>query len=163
VSTWRKYQIIDKAKVKEKPRPKASEWAKIPDDIIWKDGNTLREYQFEGVDWLLYCYYNERNCILADEMGLGKTVQTITFLSQVYEYGIHGPFLIVVPLSTIHNWVREFETWTDMNAVVYHGSQHSRDVIQQYEIYYAKHHSAGNKVRMFFYSCHFSSVIGPSI
>ncbi|VDM56340.1 unnamed protein product [Angiostrongylus costaricensis] len=146
VSTWRKYQIIDKAKVKEKPRPKASEWAKIPDDIIWKDGNTLREYQFEGVDWLLYCYYNERNCILADEMGLGKTVQTITFLSQVYEYGIHGPFLIVVPLSTIHNWVREFETWTDMNAVVYHGSQHSRDVIQQYEIYYAKHHSAGNKL-----------------
>ncbi|KIH45929.1 protein, SNF2 family [Ancylostoma duodenale] len=117
----------------------------MPEDIVWKDGNTLREYQFEGVDWLLYCYYNERNCILADEMGLGKTVQTITFLSQIYEYGIHGPFLIVVPLSTIHNWVREFETWTDMNAVVYHGSQHSRDVIQQYEIYYSKQHSAGNK------------------
>ncbi|KIH67106.1 helicase protein [Ancylostoma duodenale] len=88
---------------------------------------------------------SRRNCILADEMGLGKTVQTITFLSQIYEYGIHGPFLIVVPLSTIHNWVREFETWTDMNAVVYHGSQHSRDVIQQYEIYYSKQHSAGNK------------------
>uniref|UniRef100_A0A7I4XWZ7 Chromo domain containing protein n=2 Tax=Haemonchus contortus TaxID=6289 RepID=A0A7I4XWZ7_HAECO len=145
VALWRKRQVIDKAKVKEKPRPKANEWSKMPDDIIWKDGNTLREYQFEGVDWLLYCYYNERNCILADEMGLGKTVQTITFLSQIYEYGIHGPFLIVVPLSTIHNWVREFETWTDMNAVVYHGSQHSRDVIQQYEIYYAKQHSSGNK------------------
>ncbi|KAK6052847.1 protein, SNF2 family, partial [Cooperia oncophora] len=145
IALWRKRQIIDKAKVKEKPRPKASEWSKMPEDIIWKDGNTLREYQFEGVDWLLYCYYNERNCILADEMGLGKTVQTITFLSQIYEYGIHGPFLIVVPLSTIHNWVREFETWTDMNAVVYHGSQHSRDVIQQYEIYYAKQHSGGNK------------------
>ncbi|WKX89625.1 hypothetical protein Q1695_008907 [Nippostrongylus brasiliensis] len=146
VAVWKKRQVIDKAKVKEKSRPKASEWSKMPDDIVWKDGNTLREYQFEGVDWLLYCYYNERNCILADEMGLGKTVQTITFLSQVYEYGIHGPFLIVVPLSTIHNWVREFETWTDMNAVVYHGSQHSRDVIQQYEIYYAKQHSSGNKL-----------------
>ncbi|KAK6727679.1 hypothetical protein RB195_005393 [Necator americanus] len=145
VALWRKRQIVDKAKVKEKARPKASEWCKMPEDIVWKDGNTLREYQFEGVDWLLYCYYNERNCILADEMGLGKTVQTITFLSQIYEYGIHGPFLIVVPLSTIHNWVREFETWTDMNAVVYHGSQHSRDVIQQYEIYYSKQHSAGNK------------------
>ncbi|RCN45911.1 hypothetical protein ANCCAN_08076, partial [Ancylostoma caninum] len=145
VALWRKRQVIDKAKVKEKARPKASEWSKMPEDIVWKDGNTLREYQFEGVDWLLYCYYNERNCILADEMGLGKTVQTITFLSQIYEYGIHGPFLIVVPLSTIHNWVREFETWTDMNAVVYHGSQHSRDVIQQYEIYYSKQHSAGNK------------------
>uniref|UniRef100_A0A8L8K7T0 DNA helicase n=1 Tax=Heligmosomoides polygyrus TaxID=6339 RepID=A0A8L8K7T0_HELPZ len=145
VALWRQRQVIDKAKVKEKPRPKANEWSKISEDIIWKDGNTLREYQFEGVDWLLYCYYNERNCILADEMGLGKTVQTITFLSQIYEYGIHGPFLIVVPLSTIHNWVREFETWTDMNAVVYHGSQHSRDVIQQYEIYYAKQHSSGSR------------------
>ncbi|KJH46678.1 chromo' (CHRromatin Organization MOdifier) domain protein [Dictyocaulus viviparus] len=152
LSTWKKQQIIDKAKVKEKPRPKANEWAKMPVDIIWKDGNTLREYQFEGVDWLLYCYYNERNCILADEMGLGKTVQTITFLSQVYDYGIHGPFLIVVPLSTIHNWVREFETWTDMNAVVYHGSQHSRDIIQQYEIYYAKQHSSGNKASLTIHS-----------
>ncbi|VDL72875.1 unnamed protein product [Nippostrongylus brasiliensis] len=169
--TWEPIDSVPEEK-KEKSRPKASEWSKMPDDIVWKDGNTLREYQFEGVDWLLYCYYNERNCILADEMGLGKTVQTITFLSQVYErncilademglgktvqtitflsqvyeYGIHGPFLIVVPLSTIHNWVREFETWTDMNAVVYHGSQHSRDVIQQYEIYYAKQHSSGNKL-----------------
>lgn len=69
-------------------------------------------------------------------MGLGKTVQTICFLQKVYDYGIHGPFLIVVPLSTIHNWQREFEIWTDMNAVVYHGSATSRQLIQQTEFYY---------------------------
>ncbi|VDK52169.1 unnamed protein product [Anisakis simplex] len=69
-------------------------------------------------------------------MGLGKTVQTICFLQRVYDYGIHGPFLIVVPLSTIHNWQREFETWTDMNAIVYHGSSASRQLIEQSEFYY---------------------------
>lgn len=49
-------------------------------------------------------------------MGLGKTIQTITFLQGIYDVNIHGPFLIVVPLSTLHNWEREFEMWTNMNA-----------------------------------------------
>ena len=55
-------------------------------------------------------------------MGLGKTVQSITFLLEVYNFGIKGPYLVIVPLSTLGNWSREFENWTDMNAIVYHGS-----------------------------------------
>lgn len=35
-------------------------------------GGTLRDYQWEGVRWMLYNFINSRNCILADEMGLGK-------------------------------------------------------------------------------------------
>lgn len=77
-----------------------------------------------------------KNCILADEMGLGKTIQSITFLSEIFLRGIHGPFLIIAPLSTITNWEREFRTWTEMNAIVYHGSQISRQMIQQYEMVY---------------------------
>lgn len=75
-------------------------------------------------------------------MGLGKTIQTITFLQEIYDKGIHGPFLIVVPLSTLHNWEREFESWTTneygdiFNVVVYHGSATSRELIQNYEMYY---------------------------
>lgn len=49
---------------------------------------------------------------------------------------IEGPFLIIAPLSTIPNWEREFRTWTDLNVVVYHGSQASRKTIQAYEMYY---------------------------
>ncbi|NWH57615.1 CHD6 protein, partial [Geococcyx californianus] len=67
-------------------------------------------------------------------MGLGKTIQSITFLSEIFLMGIHGPFLIIAPLSTITNWEREFRTWTEMNAIVYHGSQISRQMIQQYEM-----------------------------
>lgn len=70
----------------------------------------------------LLCFNFRRNCILADEMGLGKTIQSLTFIHAVQEYGIRGPFLVIAPLSTIPNWQREFEAWTDMNVIVYHGS-----------------------------------------
>lgn len=32
----------------------------------------FRPYQLEGVNWLLWNWYNRRSCILADEMGWGK-------------------------------------------------------------------------------------------
>lgn len=69
-------------------------------------------------------------------MGLGKTIQSITFLYEILLTGIRGPFLIIAPLSTITNWEREFRTWTDLNVVVYHGSMISRQMIQQYEMYF---------------------------
>lgn len=69
-------------------------------------------------------------------MGLGKTIQSITFLYEILLAGIRGPFLIIAPLSTITNWEREFRTWTDLNVVVYHGSMISRQMIQQYEMYF---------------------------
>jgi hypothetical protein len=39
----------------------------------------LRSYQLEGVNWLLFNWWNKRSCILADEMGLGK-VRFIPYL-----------------------------------------------------------------------------------
>lgn len=35
-------------------------------------GLKLRDYQLEGVNWLLWNWWHKRSCILADEMGLGK-------------------------------------------------------------------------------------------
>ena len=46
-------------------------------------------------------------------MGLGKTVQTVAVLEHLRTMEhIRGPFLIVVPLSTMEHWKREFEDWT---------------------------------------------------
>ena len=61
--------------------------------------------------------------MLADEMGLGKTIQAIAFIKElVYEYKVTRPFLISVPLSTIENWRREFQTWfPEANLVTYLG------------------------------------------
>ena len=46
---------------------------------------------------------------------------------------MRGPFLIVAPLTTVSHWQREFEAWTDFNAVIYHGTPEARDVIEQHE------------------------------
>ncbi|XP_052032007.1 chromodomain-helicase-DNA-binding protein 7 isoform X2 [Apodemus sylvaticus] len=148
-STWELRQDIDQAKIEEfeklmsrEPeterveRPPADDWKKSESSRAYKNNNKLREYQLEGVNWLLFNWYNMRNCILADEMGLGKTIQSITFLYEIYLKGIHGPFLVIAPLSTIPNWEREFRTWTELNVVVYHGSQASRRTIQLYEMYF---------------------------
>lgn len=40
----------------------------------------LRDYQLEGLNWLVYSWYTNKNCILADEMGLGKTVQCVSMI-----------------------------------------------------------------------------------
>lgn len=64
-------------------------------------------------------------------MGLGKTIQTISFLSYLFhQHQLYGPFLLVVPLSTLTSWQREFETWApDMNVVVYLGDVMSRKTV----------------------------------
>ena len=122
IKVYEQYQELpSEAERVYKQRPKANEWKQSETKRIYKNDNKLRDYQLEGVNWLTFCWYNKQNCILADEMGLGKTVQSITFLQEIVDYGVRGPFLIIVPLSTVGNWQREFETWTDINVVVYHG------------------------------------------
>ncbi|CAN0169884.1 unnamed protein product, partial [Ectocarpus fasciculatus] len=106
----------------------------------YKNGFSLRFYQIEGLNWLLGCWYTKRSSILADEMGLGKTAQVCSFLDHLAEVeGVKGPFLIVVPLSTIEHWKREAEGWTHLSACVYHditGGKDTRDVIREYEWYF---------------------------
>ncbi|KDO20307.1 hypothetical protein SPRG_14442 [Saprolegnia parasitica CBS 223.65] len=87
----------------------------------FKGGRTLRSYQVDGLNWMISCWKAKRSCLLADEMGLGKTVQVVSFIEHLRtEEDIRGPFLIVVPLSTLQHWRREIEDWTDMNVCVYH-------------------------------------------
>ncbi|KAM0686767.1 ATP-dependent DNA helicase Snf21 [Conglomerata obtusa] len=93
---------------------------------------TLKDYQIKGVEWLVNLYNNKLNGILADEMGLGKTVQTIGFISYLQENkGINGPFLIVVPLSTISNWSNEFKRWNpSLRCIEYKGTPETRKSLQ---------------------------------
>lgn len=87
------------------------------------------------MNWLRFSFSEDRDVILADEMGLGKTVQTVSYLTSLFEdNNIRGPFLVVVPLSTLRHWQREFATWApQMNTVIYAGNQTARHTIQQYE------------------------------
>lgn len=48
----------------------------------------------------------------------------MSYLEHLYRVEkLHGPFLVVVPLSTVEHWRREFEGWTDMQCCVYHDRQ----------------------------------------
>ncbi|KAG7194567.1 chromatin remodeling complex Adenosinetriphosphatase [Scheffersomyces spartinae] len=92
-----------------------------------KDGK-LREYQIQGLNWLISLHDNRLSGILADEMGLGKTLQTISFLGFLrYIKKIDGPFIVIVPKSTLDNWRREFAKWTpDVNTLVLQGNKEQR-------------------------------------
>ncbi|CAI5712273.1 unnamed protein product [Hyaloperonospora brassicae] len=124
----------------------ANEFVPYEQSPTYKGGRTLRTYQVEGLNWMVSCIKAQRSCILADEMGLGKTVQIVSLIEHMKsEESIRGPFLIVVPLSTIQHWRREIESWTDLNVCVYHDigdrttkftAKDMRTVIRDQEWYY---------------------------
>jgi hypothetical protein len=68
---------------------------------------TLRHYQTQGFNWLLFLHNYGLNGILADDMGLGKTLQAITLLQHVKNIHGQAPSLIVAPTSVVFNWVNE--------------------------------------------------------
>ncbi|XP_075520131.1 protein CHROMATIN REMODELING 5-like [Primulina tabacum] len=64
---------------------------KLDEQPEWLKGGTLRDYQLEGLNFLVNSWRNDTNVILADEMGLGKTVQSVSMLGflqvcQQYEF-----------------------------------------------------------------------------
>lgn len=95
-------------------------------------GGRLKEYQIKGLEWLVSLYNNNLNGILADEMGLGKTIQTIALITYLMDCKKNnGPYLVIVPLSTLSNWVLEFEKWApSVNVVSYKGSPQARRTMQ---------------------------------
>ncbi|KAI0565699.1 DNA helicase [Gracilaria domingensis] len=117
-------------------RPKMKRMTEQP-KFLHGEGRTLRPYQLNGLNFLAFAWTKRNNVILADEMGLGKTLQTISFLGWLmYARNIHGLFLVVVPLSTIAGWVREFRRWLpDMNVICYVGNSKSRAMIREHEFF----------------------------
>ncbi|KAI9700357.1 MAG: hypothetical protein M1836_002372 [Candelina mexicana] len=96
-------------------------------------GGTLKEYQIKGLQWMISLYNNNLNGILADEMGLGKTIQTISLITYLIEKKQqNGPFLVIVPLSTLTNWNLEFEKWApSVTRIIYKGPPNARKTQQQ--------------------------------
>ncbi|CAL0330680.1 unnamed protein product [Lupinus luteus] len=91
-------------------------------------GGKLREYQMNGLRWLVSLYNNHLNGILADEMGLGKTVQVISLICYLMETkNDRGPFLVVVPSSVLPGWESEINFWApSVLKIVYSGPPEER-------------------------------------
>ncbi|XP_071455497.1 SWI/SNF-related matrix-associated actin-dependent regulator of chromatin subfamily A containing DEAD/H box 1 homolog [Hetaerina americana] len=116
----------------------------------------LASYQMIGLNWLFLMRKQGLSGILADEMGLGKTIQVIAFLAHLKEHNMAKKetgalsdeemdksakqddfnneaktHLIVVPSSTLENWMNEIEKWCpSLNVVAYYGSQEERQQIR---------------------------------
>lgn len=60
--------------------------------------------------------------------GLGKTLQTIALLGYMKHYrNIPGPHMVLVPKSTLYNWMNEFKRWVpSLRAVCLIGDRDQR-------------------------------------
>lgn len=68
----------------------------------------LLGYQWTGFKWLAKKTFNGESVVLGDEMGLGKTVQVLALLAWNAERA-PGNVLIIVPKTTLGNWMSEIE------------------------------------------------------
>ncbi|XP_026282580.1 lymphocyte-specific helicase-like [Frankliniella occidentalis] len=97
------------------------------------EGVVMRDYQIDGLDWLVALDKNDANGILADEMGLGKTLQFISMIAYLLEEG-NGKsdhFLVIGPLSTLRNWVDEFKKFAPkIPVILYHGSADAKKAMR---------------------------------
>lgn len=90
--------------------------AQLPDDLR----ATLRSYQRQGVNWLIFLRQAGLGGLLADDMGLGKTLQALC--------AIRGRTLVVAPTSVLYNWAEEIARFRPgLRYAVYHGAQRQLD------------------------------------
>ena len=132
-------EVTDADKIKEALRNSSKVYYKITHSVTEEineqphllKGGILKQYQMFGLNWMVSLYNNNLNGILADEMGLGKTIQTISlFAYLIGNKGNEGPFMVVVPLTTINNWISEFERWApSIRLITYKGKKNERPIL----------------------------------
>eukprot|EP00729_Bicosta_minor_P004166 gene4166-19173_t len=89
--------------------------------------SSLYPHQREGLQWLWGLHTHKetelRGGILGDDMGLGKTLQTVAFLDGLLGSEQAATAMIVMPVSLLANWAREFEKWAPgIRVETFHGS-----------------------------------------
>ncbi|CAR27733.1 hypothetical protein ZYGR_0N02190 [Zygosaccharomyces rouxii] len=138
--------------------------------LLLSEDLELKDYQQTGINWLNLLYHNNMSCILADDMGLGKTLQVIAFLAYLKQINEPGPHLVVVPSSTLENWLREFQKFCPVLKIEpYYGSQQERadlrEILEknvgQYDVVVTTYNlAAGNKYDIsFLRNCYFNAVV----
>jgi SWI/SNF-related matrix-associated actin-dependent regulator 1 of chromatin subfamily A len=115
-------------------KPKTSRPNKLKKNIFLKQPTnmstdlTMKDYQLFGLNWLNLLWSKKLSCILADDMGLGKTCQVIAFLAHLKQMEVPGVHLVVVPGSTLENWIRELNRFCPaLEVAPYYGSQAERE------------------------------------
>lgn len=98
------------------PPPPALDWSQVPGGDLPVNGRRLREYQQEGVEFLVH---HGLTALLGDEMGTGKTAQVVTAVN-VAGYQRR---LVICPKAAVPVWRREISAWSaEPHEVVVIGS-----------------------------------------
>ncbi|HEV3041627.1 MAG TPA: DEAD/DEAH box helicase [Candidatus Angelobacter sp.] len=82
----------------------------------------LRDYQREGLGWMLFLQRYSFGGCLADDMGVGKTAQVLALLETRRKSrdagALVGPSLAIVPRSLVFNWKDEAARFTPQLRVL---------------------------------------------
>lgn len=117
IERYRNYKIVPpKESWEPLPRPTLREYRKLDESPLFGEDQTLslRAYQLEGLNWLIWNWYNERPSILADEMGLGKTIVSA-------HAHIIDCMYVVIDINSLSATVfvssKPWRSWTDCDSV----------------------------------------------
>ncbi len=144
-------EIVDEMDTSVKDKINSLKYSNIElQDIPVELNAELRNYQYEGYNWMHHLSANGLGGCLADDMGLGKTIQALTLLlklkrkEQLYPVFQHkntgqlslfvseepaaeqlqSASLIVLPVSLVHNWEKEIRKFAPLLKVfVYSGAR----------------------------------------
>ncbi|HEY4120402.1 MAG TPA: DEAD/DEAH box helicase [Byssovorax sp.] len=108
----------------ERCEARASVAAKMPSLLaaLGSLERTLYPYQREGVERFL----RDGRLLLADDMGLGKTTQAIAGCHALFHTGLAARGLVIAPASLKPQWLREWQSATDVPAAVVDGRPGAR-------------------------------------
>ena len=130
----------------------------------------MRQYQSEGLSWLIFLQTAGLGGCLADDMGLGKTIQTLALLQFNKENYIQNEqhknerelnlvnnaeskltSLIIVPASLIYNWENEINRFVPgMNVYSYKGNlrKKSTSYFQNFDIILSSYHTIRQDIEL---------------
>ena len=155
-------QFLEELYEKKKRLSNLSELKPVPKPRNLKA--TLRPYQQEGLNWMVFLHENKLGGCLADDMGLGKTLQTIAFLQHLKNNTPTKdkiPHLVIAPTSLMFNWQAEIEKFAPkLNTLVYIGANRSelQDEIPKSDIVLTTYGSVVNDIH-FHQKQHYDYVI----
>ena len=78
----RQYRLLERGSTVDVARHQMYAMRSLQEQPEWLKAGKLRDYQLDGLNWLVYSWAKGNNCILADEMGLGKTVQCVAMVGE---------------------------------------------------------------------------------
>ncbi len=112
----------------------------------------LRPYQITGYHWLHFLHEYKIGGCLADDMGLGKTIQTLALFQSLKENGSLRTSLIVVPVTTMTNWMNEIAHFTPaLTALPHRGANRDREgsSFHRYDIILTSYQTLQRDIKMF--------------